>query len=581
MGSDFSSEFFDREKERKPEFFIPMLPVLAALALSYGIASSAEFLRNFKEAFACLGAAFLTVSFWLRFSFPKWRFFGPAENYREYSAIVRYSQIVLPSLAVFFAGIWYWFLRSNENPLPNAAPTDANIRLRILDVSRGENGLYGLGIIEKISPEILKPCEGAKAWYSLRSNVELVASQLVEMSGFIYPSDFYFEFPLPKDPEKRANRLKEREKNRLFARHLSAIGADFKVSASEFKVIERETRLESFFSGARKYMQESLSAFPVDGFGETLAAKTYRGMILGDKGELTREQKEDFIETGTMHVFAISGMHVGFAAAALALVPLALGFGRLGSAAVVLPVLLVYVCACGARPSAMRAFLMIAFVWLAPIVFRKTGTYAALVLSAVIALVWNPSLLMDSGFVLSYGVVLAIIIYGVPLSFEILSRISYLAYVPKKIRTPFEKFSLVVLTFLVVSVCMGFSAAVAGAPLTAHFFAYATPLSAIYSPLFTLGAEIAVVCGFAGFALPDALSGFLNLIGSGAVWLMSESAKFGAGLSIPNELEIFSGWLAAGAYLAFIASAALLRKGRFLLPPIIGIGATALLAWIN
>jgi len=162
----------------------------------------------------------------------------------------------------------------------------------------------------------------------------------------------------------------------------------------------------------RARLQDALLAEkPATGEGEILAA-----MFLGQRSLLTRAQKEDFIASGTMHLFAISGLHVATVAALLHLL---LSIGRLprwAQATLGLLLLLAYVLVTGAGPSAVRAYLMVGFIWVARLWPRPSNPLAALVASALVVLIWSPQQLFTAGFQLSYAVVAMLILYGAPLA---------------------------------------------------------------------------------------------------------------------------------------------------------------------
>jgi competence protein ComEC len=144
-------------------------------------------------------------------------------------------------------------------------------------------------------------------------------------------------------------------------------------------------------------------------------ADLYVAMLLGQKQELSRKQTDWFIRSGTMHLFAISGLHIAGIAVALqtlltlARVPKFAGF----LAGVAL--LWLYVDITGGASSAVRSFWMVACLW-ASRQFRTPGnSLAALAASALGILVVEPHQLFSAGFQMSYGIVAALLLYGVPL----------------------------------------------------------------------------------------------------------------------------------------------------------------------
>ncbi|MFC1467159.1 ComEC/Rec2 family competence protein [Verrucomicrobiota bacterium] len=130
-----------------------------------------------------------------------------------------------------------------------------------------------------------------------------------------------------------------------------------------------------------------------------------QAMLLGCRAEVKGDLKEHFINSGTLHLFALSGLHVGIIALLLIAMLKAVGLTRPYWGLVLIPLLLVYVVLTGMRPSTLRAFIMAATYWGAPLIRRRPDAPLALALAALIVLLLNPVQVVDPGFVLSFGVV--------------------------------------------------------------------------------------------------------------------------------------------------------------------------------
>ncbi len=131
--------------------------------------------------------------------------------------------------------------------------------------------------------------------------------------------------------------------------------------------------------------------------------------VLGDKTDARPETMEKFLESGCMHVFAVSGMHVGVAAL------LILGMLRLlrvrppVARLICLPLLALYVLITGMSASALRAFIMAA-VWLLAFVLRRKGHPAnILALAFIILCLADPLQVFQPGFQLSFCVFAVIV----------------------------------------------------------------------------------------------------------------------------------------------------------------------------
>ncbi|MFZ5495921.1 MAG: ComEC/Rec2 family competence protein [Verrucomicrobiota bacterium] len=145
-------------------------------------------------------------------------------------------------------------------------------------------------------------------------------------------------------------------------------------------------------------------------------ASLYLAMLLGEKAELSPEQKSAFVRSGTFHVFSVSGLHVGVIALALHMLQTVLRVPRRPGAVVTLGVLWLYVLVTGGGTPSLRAWIMTAFL-LASHVFRLPGNaLAALTASALVTLLVEPVQLFSTGFQMSYAVVAALILLGAPLA---------------------------------------------------------------------------------------------------------------------------------------------------------------------
>ena len=97
------------------------------------------------------------------------------------------------------------------------------------------------------------------------------------------------------------------------------------------------------------------------GFTDSASAGMYQTMLLGGQGAMPRHLREAFVRSATIHIFSISGLHVGtiltFALAFLQsiMVPFRLRW------VILMPLLGAYIILVGSAPSAARSFWM-AFV---------------------------------------------------------------------------------------------------------------------------------------------------------------------------------------------------------------------------
>ncbi len=129
-------------------------------------------------------------------------------------------------------------------------------------------------------------------------------------------------------------------------------------------------------------------------------------ILLGERGLLTREMKDWFKRTGTFHVLAISGLHVGlvYLIASLALTPLSLG-ARTRVALAILVVWL-YAFATGGRVPVTRASIMLTLVLAEYYLSREGDFLTAVAFAALVIVGLNPLVIDEASFQLSFTAVL-------------------------------------------------------------------------------------------------------------------------------------------------------------------------------
>jgi competence protein ComEC len=140
------------------------------------------------------------------------------------------------------------------------------------------------------------------------------------------------------------------------------------------------------------------------------------GVVLGDDAALSPGLQSSFRRSGLYHLLAVSGQNVVLLAAGVLglawLVGLPRGVGHLGA----LVAIGAYVLAVGPQPSVIRAAVSGCAVSIAWLVARERDQWHVLALAAVVLLGWNPYLLFDAGFQLSFAAVVAIFLFAKPLA---------------------------------------------------------------------------------------------------------------------------------------------------------------------
>ena len=136
-------------------------------------------------------------------------------------------------------------------------------------------------------------------------------------------------------------------------------------------------------------------------------------IILGDKTDIDSDIKELYSVSGIAHILAISGLHISFIGMAIYRL-LRRRFRFLFSAAVSIPVVLSF------GISTIRAIIMFILKIIGEVLGRKYDAITAISLAGLVLLVQNPFVVCNSGFQMSFGAIIAIVLI-LPIVEEILN----------------------------------------------------------------------------------------------------------------------------------------------------------------
>jgi competence protein ComEC len=258
---------------------------------------------------------------------------------------------------------------------------------------------------------------------------------------------------------------------------------------------------------------------------EPVVVGLLRAMLVGFRPGLTNELAEPFMRTGTLHVFAVSGLHVAVIAGILVGVLRFCRVGRLGCALIALPLLLFYTVATGAPASAVRSFLMAAIVIIGWSLQRPTDLLNSLATSAVLILLWDPMQLFEPGFQLSYAAVLAIalLVPGPGLLVRTLyrrdaddsesatvrarlpGRLADLfvcdPYLPTELLPRWRRAWYAVVRAVTASFAVSAAACIGTMPLIAHYFHLFTAVNFLSNLVIVPLSTFTITTGFASFLL--------------------------------------------------------------------------------
>ncbi len=241
-------------------------------------------------------------------------------------------------------------------------------------------------------------------------------------------------------------------------------------------------------------------------------AALLRAMMLGETDELSSEQRTVFMRSGTMHLFAISGLNIGVIAVALAGL---LALCRLPPwpALIASAVSLwLFVDITGGSPSAVRAFVMAVYLQAAFVVRQPGNVLAALAASAFAVILVSPLQVFGASFLMSYTIVLALLLLGLPLGEAWAARWSPYRLLPKPSWRWFHHAADAAWRWLAAALAIGVATSLVSLILGVQFFRLLTPGALVANlvlvpaaMLVTLGGFAALLCGLVGFTAGAAL----------------------------------------------------------------------------
>src|SRR5881409_246958 len=201
------------------------------------------------------------------------------------------------------------------------------------------------------------------------------------------------------------------------------------------------------------------------------------GIVLGLRHQTPEDIEEPFQQTGTLHLFAVAGLHVGIVAALLWMLATVARLSRKSAAALIIPLLLFYAAVTGLHVSSVRAAVM-SSVLLGGFFFdRKVFVLNSLAAAAFFLLCWDTNELFSTGFQLSFAVVSAIILFANPL-FGFLQRWGAPdPFLPRSLLRGPRRLMHVVFEWLCRGASVSLAAWLGSLPFVLWYFHIVTPIS--------------------------------------------------------------------------------------------------------
>ena len=344
-----------------------------------------------------------------------------------------------------------------------------------------------------------------------------------------------------------------------YREHLAARGIGSELRRATVVAIEprHEADLMGWVHAVRARFGQSLERH----VPEPQAALT-RALLLGLRGSVPPRITQEFRDSGMAHLLAVSGMHVGVLLG-LALLASAWLFGRRRSAYLLVPLVLLwlYIALAGAPPSAVRAGAMGSAYLLALATGRLTTPLNALGLAALALLIWDPAVLWDRSFQLSFTSMMGVLLIGLPLWRRAQDRLPSVA----RGDPPVRFVGLRLLRAIAAGVLVSVGAVVGSMPVVALNFqqvpmlgVLATPLALPALPVLLVSGVVTALLGLVAAPLAD-LAGLAPAVAAG--FLVAEAALVSrVPGSVLEASFVTAGWVWASYALLFVVLAWVHRR---------------------
>jgi len=299
---------------------------------------------------------------------------------------------------------------------------------------------------------------GAKVWWQGRGETPVAGAEVQGRGNFM-------PLPLPRNPGEFDQ-----------AAWLRGLGVAvvFEATLSDTQV--KTGDLARWGAAIRKSFRTAVTAGLAE---ESEQARVIRAIVIGEQPQDSEVLVAAFRNSGTLHAFSVSGLHVAMVGSIGWLILRLLGVPRRWAVVVLLPLIFGYSWLTGNSAPAVRSAWMAA-VFLGAFVFRrKPDLLNALGAVLLAAMLFDGRLLFQPGVQLSYGVVAAISV-GTAWAVRMFSWMAKPElYLPLAMMNRWQTWWLNFRRNLAQSLGVSVAAGIGSTPLTAYHFGLVTPVSVL------------------------------------------------------------------------------------------------------
>lgn len=202
-------------------------------------------------------------------------------------------------------------------------------------------------------------------------------------------------------------------------------------------------------------------------------------MTLGTRDDTRDELIDSFRTSGTLHIFAVSGLHVGLIGIILWQLLTPLPISRRTCALTIILILCSYAFVTGLRPSAVRATIMASLVLGGPLINREPRVINSLGAAGFLILAFDTNQLFLPGFQLSFAVLLALTLLHKPILALLMPLASPDPFLPHSLLTEPQRIFYKAARGVAETFAVSLAAWAGSLPLMLYHFHLVTPIAPI------------------------------------------------------------------------------------------------------
>ena len=301
----------------------------------------------------------------------------------------------------------------------------------------------------------------------------------------------------------------------------NGITCQIEVAAAGDLTVDRkapEFALISIANRSRHWMEETLR---LGISGDPVVCDFLAGMVLGVTASIPDSLQQEFRNTGTYHLFSVSGLHVGMIALILWQALKIAGVSRRWAVLVIIPALFFYALLTGWKASSLRSAVMSAIFLIGMTSSRRPIPINSLCAAAFLILVQWTNEIFNPGFQLSFLVVAAILLLALPLHDLIRKHCHPDSFVPRQLWTRSQKWASETVECLGGLVSVSLAAWVGSLPLTLWYF-HMVSFSALPANLLIVPLALVIMVTAALALFGGVFWGTLAAIFNNANWVFSK-----------------------------------------------------------